>query len=76
MILNELYEYYGTWTELCRELKLGNNTYQTWRRQGYIPFQTQLLIENRSRGRFKADEKHGRPKKLKKELKAREVLGN
>ena len=61
MLLNELYEYYGTWTKLVRELNLGNSTYQIWRKQGYIPFKTQLLIENKTKGRFKACENHGKP---------------
>ena len=63
MLLNELYEYYGTWTHLVRELNLGNNTYQVWRKQGYIPFTAQLLIENKTGGLFKANEAHGKPMK-------------
>lgn len=61
MVLNELYEYFGTWTNLMRELNLGNSTYQTWRRNGYIPFKAQLLIEKQTKGLFKAREEHGRP---------------
>lgn len=66
MLLNELYEYYGTWTHLVRELGLGNSTYQVWRKQGYIPFTMQLLIENRTKGLFKACEDHGKPRASKK----------
>lgn len=65
MLLNDLYEYYGTWTYLVRELDLGTSTYQIWRRQGYIPFTAQLLIENKTKGLFKAREEHGRPVKRK-----------
>jgi len=61
MLLNELYDYYGTWTNLVRELNLGNSTYQIWRKQGYIPFTAQLLIEKKTKGRFKACEAHGNP---------------
>ena len=61
MLLNELYEYYGTWTNLMREIGLGNSTYQVWRRQGYIPFLSQLRIENKTKGLFKACESHGKP---------------
>ncbi len=64
MLLSELYEHYGTWSELCRELRLGNSTYQIWRRKGYIPFRAQLLIENRTQGLFKACESHGEPPKI------------
>jgi hypothetical protein len=61
MLLTELYDYYGTWTLLGRELGLGNSTYQVWRRQGYIPFTAQLLIENKTKGLFKACEAQGKP---------------
>lgn len=61
MLLKELHEYYVTWTQLTRELELGNSTYQVWRKQGYIPFSFQLLIENRTQGKFKACEAHGKP---------------
>lgn len=64
MLLGELYEHYGTWTHLVRELKLGNSTYQVWRKQGYIPFKAQLLIENQTNGLFKALESHGKPPKM------------
>ena len=66
MLLNELYEHYGTWTHLGRQLGLGNSTYQVWRKQGYIPFTAQLLIENKTKGLFKASEAHGKPEALKK----------
>lgn len=61
MLLSELHAYYGTWTLLARELELGNSTYQTWRKQGYIPFKAQLLIENKTKGLFKACEEQGKP---------------
>ncbi len=66
MFLEELHEYFGTWTNMVRELGLGNSTYQVWRRQGYIPFPSQLLIENKSKGMFKASEEHGKPRSHKK----------
>lgn len=66
MLLNELYEYYGTWTHLGRQLELGNSTYQVWRKQGYIPFTAQLLIENKTKGLFKACEAQGKPPNPKK----------
>lgn len=66
MLLEELHEYFGTWTQLMRELELGNSTYQVWRKQGYIPFKAQLLIENRTKGLFKACELQGKPPSSKK----------
>lgn len=65
MLLDELYEHYGTWTQLVRKLCLGNSTYQIWRKQGYIPFKAQLLIENQTNGLFKATEEHGKLSKTK-----------
>jgi len=61
MLIEELYDYYGTWTNMVRTLNLGNSTYQIWKKQGYIPFTAQLLIENRTKGFFKACESHGKP---------------
>lgn len=67
MLLIELYEHYGTWNHLSRELNLGINTYQIWRKQGYIPFKAQLVIEYKTNGLFKASEEHGgTPKKKRK----------
>lgn len=62
MLFQELHDYYGTWTQLSRELGLGTTTYQNWVKKGYIPFNTQLLIEKRSKRKFKADLTHGKPK--------------
>lgn len=61
MLLEELHDYYGSWSNLVRELKLGLTAHQRWRNIGYIPYRTQLLIEKRSNGRFMADEAHGAP---------------
>jgi len=61
MRLDELYRHYGTWTKMIRSLDLGNSTYQLWRKKGFIPFKTQLLIEHKTKGRFKAKESHAIP---------------
>ncbi|CEG60997.1 hypothetical protein [Legionella micdadei] len=61
MLLDELYAYYKSWTALTRDLKFGFNTYQGWRKKGYIPYATQLLIEKKTNGRFKANERHAKP---------------
>lgn len=63
MKLGDLYAYYGcNWTQLCRELDIGNSTYQAWRNKGYIPFKTQLLIENQTNGLFKASREDAEPR--------------
>ncbi len=61
MLINELYEYYGSWAKLSRALEMGSGTYWTWKKRGYIPFPTQLMIEYKTKGRFKASEEHGEP---------------
>lgn len=61
MLLQELYEYYGTYAEMGRELRLSTSSYQIWRKQGYIPYTTQLIIEKKTKRLFKACESHGKP---------------
>jgi hypothetical protein len=61
MTLDEIYTHYGSWTTLARSLDLGTTTYQLWRKQGYIPFKSQVFIEYQSHGRFKANKSHGEP---------------
>jgi hypothetical protein len=62
MLLEELHKHYKTWTNLSRELGFGVNTYQKWRNRGGIPYTTQLLIEKRTKGKFKAREEDAIPK--------------
>lgn len=63
MLIDELREYYGTWADMTRKLELGNTTYLGWRRKGYIPWTTQLVIEKKTNKKFKADMEHAKPKK-------------
>lgn len=63
MLLRELHEYYGTWTELTRKLELGYSTYRGWLKNDSIPYLMQLLIEKKTEGRFLADINHVKPKK-------------
>jgi hypothetical protein len=63
MLLSELYEHYGSWTQLTKELDLGLSTYTRWLKKGYIPYTSQLVIEKKTNNLFKADQKHGRPDK-------------
>jgi mannose/cellobiose epimerase-like protein (N-acyl-D-glucosamine 2-epimerase family) len=69
MLLEELHEYFGSYSHMSRELGLNSSTYLEWRNKGYIPFTTQLVIEKRSDGVFKALEEHGKPPKPSKKLK-------
>lgn len=64
MFLIDLYNAYGTYAEMTRELKLGNSTYLGWKKKGYIPYETQCSIQVKTHGRFKACLEHGQPKKI------------
>lgn len=66
MLLHDVHQYYGTWSHLTRELKLGMTTYQNWVRKGYIPYTTQLVIEKKTKGRFVANENHCKPPEVSK----------
>jgi len=55
MRIEQLKEHYKTWTKLCHALELAMNSHQYWRKRGYIPYPTQLVIEKKTNGLFKAD---------------------
>lgn len=63
MFIEELHEYYGTWADMTRQLGLASTTYLNWRRKGYIPYNTQCVIENKTNRRFKANKAHEKPQK-------------
>ena len=63
MRLEELHAHYGTWTKLCFALKQGMNSHQYWRKIGYIPLASQLMIEHKTNGLFKAREEDAVPLK-------------
>jgi hypothetical protein len=63
MYLDELYEYFGSYSDMSRELGLGYTTYSNWKRKGFIPYRMQCVIENKTNRRFKADKNHTAPKK-------------
>ena len=56
MLLEDLHNYYGTWSKMTKELDLGLSTYQGWIKRGFIPYTTQLLIEKKTKKKFKAKE--------------------
>lgn len=62
MRIEELHAYYGTWTAVSHALKIGMNTHQYWRKIGYIPYPTQLVIERETEGLFKASKEDAKPK--------------
>jgi len=55
MTLSEIYEHYGcNWARVARELKLGSTTLQKWNAKGYVLIRSQMVIEKRTDGLFKA----------------------
>ncbi len=59
MTLEEVYDYYSkNWSKITRELKLGTTTLRNWKRRGFIPIRSQMLIEERTGGLFKASIEH------------------
>lgn len=61
MLIEELRGHYKKWATMAKELEFGSTTYQGWIRKGCIPFTTQCLIEQRTKGLFKADKNHAVP---------------
>lgn len=55
MTLQEIYEHYqSNWAFASRELKIGTTTIQKWKKRGYIPIRSQMVLEKRTKGIFKA----------------------
>lgn len=54
MRIEDLHKHYGTWSALAHALEIGMNSHQYWRKRGYIPYPTQLVIEKKTKGLFKA----------------------
>lgn len=63
MTTDDLYEYFGTWTDASYELRIALSTFRNWRINGYIPYSTQTMIEKKTNGALVADEAHGKPRK-------------
>lgn len=56
MTIQEVYDYYWrNWSEATRCLGMGKNSYQYWKKIGYIPMPTQKKIEKATNGRLVAD---------------------
>lgn len=46
-----------------RQLGFAPNTYLGWKKKGFVPYLTQLIIEKKTDSRFKADVSHTTIKK-------------
>lgn len=58
MLISEVYDLYGSWAQLSKQLNIGSTTYQAWLRRGYIPLKMQETIEVRTKGKVVASIEH------------------
>jgi len=58
MTYDEVIEYYGTAYRAAIENDLSTSTTSHWKRNGFIPIRSQLLLESNTSGALKADLKH------------------
>jgi hypothetical protein len=58
MLLEQLKANYGTYDRMNKALDLAPTTYLNWKKRGGIPFKTQLLISEKTKGKFKALRAH------------------
>lgn len=63
MRVEELKAHYGTWANMCHELRIGMSTYAHWVKRDAISFPTQLVIERKTDGKFIAREEDAQPRK-------------
>lgn len=54
MTLQELYDKWGRWLKVAQELEMSPSLITAWKVRGSIPFSSQLLIEFKTDGIFKA----------------------
>lgn len=54
MTLDELKDKWGTWMAVANELKMSPSGLTYWRKRGSIPYESQLVIQDKTDGLFKA----------------------
>jgi hypothetical protein len=54
MTLKELKDKWGTWMAVAIELKMSQSGITYWRKRGSIPYGSQLVIQDKTKGTFKA----------------------
>ena len=54
MTLQELKDKWGTWMAVANELKMSQSGVTYWRKRGSIPYDSQLVIQDKTKGLFKA----------------------
>ena len=59
MTLDDVIKFYGTSYNFKKTTNMSHDNYRLWRQKGYIPILTQFKLEELSKGKLKADYKHG-----------------
>lgn len=54
MTLQELKDKWGTWMAVAIELKMSQSGITYWRKRGSIPYDSQLVIQDKTKGAFRA----------------------
>ena len=68
MRLDDIYEHYGkSWVKVMREIGVGSSTLTLWRKNGFIPANSQIKLEKRLNGLFRADLDDAQPPSKKEE---------
>lgn len=57
MVVDEFYKKWGSWRKSAMKLGVSVQGMLYWRNRGSIPYKSQLLIEENTKGEFKADRK-------------------
>lgn len=60
MTYEEVEKYYGSGYRIAKDGGFSAGAPYNWKRQGFIPIETQMIIEKRTEGRLKADLLHCR----------------
>ena len=58
MVLNDLIEYFGSCYQFNKKTGMSHNNYQTWKKLGFIPIESQLKIQKMTNFDLKANLDH------------------
>lgn len=56
MTPHDIKNYFGTWREAMKAIRLSRNSYLPWLRQGYVPYHTQEKYYKKTKGELKISE--------------------
>lgn len=54
MTLEELKDKWRTWVNVCIKLEISQSSTTYWRKRGSIPYSSQLMIQDKTKGALKA----------------------